>query len=153
MAPPANTSGGFCSDHRPLWAQFKFNYVRDQRIPIHRHTPKPSTKFDERDEAFTKNYKDLLDNHSGLNVNIDSLNREQKDLILEQICLISVNIVESHNLKHKRSKKKRRMVPPIFNSMPTAIRLHRSKETNAGHRQETQVDSRQHARSLLAANS
>ena len=129
-----------CSDHRPLWAQFKFNYIRDQRIPIHRPTPSPSTKFDERDEALTKNYKDLLDKHSGLNINIDSLNTQQKDLLLEQICLLSVNIVESHNLKHKKSKKKRRVFTTIFNIMSTATCLHGSREKNAGNRQETKVD-------------
>ncbi len=84
-------------------------------------------KFDERNEALTKNYKDLLDNHSGLNANIDSLNTHQKDLLLEEICLLSVNIVESHNLKNKKvQEEKRWMVATTLYTMPTTIHLHGS---------------------------
>ena len=96
-----------CSDHRPLWAQYHFAHINEQRIPIHKPKPTTSTKFNDNDEGLTKTYTDMLNNHSGLHVDINSLTTLQKDLLLEQICLLSVNIVESHNLKHKKSKKKK----------------------------------------------
>ena len=30
-----------CSDHRPLWAQYNFRHIKEQRIPIHK--PKTTT--------------------------------------------------------------------------------------------------------------
>ena len=61
--------------------------------------------MDPRDEQLAKTYTDMLNTHSQLNINIDALTTTQKDLLLEQICLLSANIVESHNVKHKNKKK------------------------------------------------
>ena len=95
------------SDHRPLWAQFNFKNIQRDRIPRHTCAPAPSTKFDERDEVLTSTYKHILNTNSGLDIDITTLTTTQKDLLLEQICLLSVNIVEAHNAKHKKSKKKK----------------------------------------------
>ena len=96
-----------CSDHRPLWAQYEFKHINNQRIPIHRPKPNTSTKMDPRDELLSKTYTDMLNTHSGLKINIDGMTTIQKDLLIEQICLLSVNIVESHNMKHKNRRRKK----------------------------------------------
>ena len=141
-----------CSDHRPLWAQYEFKHINNQRIPIHRLKSTTSTKMDPRDERLSKTYTDMFNTHSQLNINIDALTTTQKDLLLEQICLLSVNIVESHNVKHKKSKKKRWMVATILTTLPTTTRVHRNQKKNARNLQATHVDCIQHVRSILATS-
>ena len=96
-----------CSDHRPVWANFHIDNLHLPKLPTSKNTQAPSTKYNANDETLNKSYHDLLHRYSGLDIDISTLSLMQKDLLLEQICLLSVNIVETHNLRHKKSKMKK----------------------------------------------
>ena len=76
-----------------------------------------------------------------MDIDISTLNPTQKDLLLEQICLLSVNIVEAHNAKHKKSKKERRtLVSTVLSTLSTTTRIHWVQAAPPWNMQEKKVD-------------
>jgi hypothetical protein len=106
-----------CSDHRPVWAHFDIDNLDLPKLPATKKAQASSTKYDANDETLNKSYHDLLHRYSGLDIDISTLNLTQKDLLLEQICLLSVNIVETHNLRHKKSKAKQAGWSPQYSTL------------------------------------